>query len=91
MLSDTTLKKGVRLYRTGRVVKDGDGFTVRGDHGTYRIHITDGGTCNCPARGRCSHIEAAYLEIRYGELRKAEVRGRARTTDYDDNHQETTT
>ena len=90
MLSDTALEKATRLYQTGQVTYNGDTFKVRGDHGTYQVRIDNNGSCNCPARGRCSHIEAVYLEIRFGELKRAVTRGRARTTEYVKQHQETT-
>lgn len=56
-------EKSVRLLAEGAVQPDlqpCESFTVRGDHGTYRVVV--GATialCMCPATGRCSHIDAA--------------------------------
>lgn len=59
------MEKAIRLLIEGRVVPAGAAaaFTVRGDHGSYTVVICDNGVgfCSCPARGACSHIQAASL------------------------------
>ena len=52
-------EKADRLLLTGAVSIDTAAAKVRGDHGTYSlIHLNGRWWCNCPARKKCSHIEA---------------------------------
>ena len=90
---ETVEAKAERLHHAEAVNKIGDTFTVQGDHGLYKVTILGDPRCTCPAstlaHRTCSHVEAVWLEIRYGGLRRAIARGRARTERYDHQHQET--
>ena len=92
MPSELIATKAERLHTTGAVTKTGDLFTVQGDNGTYQVTILGGPDCTCPAginHRSCSHVEAVWLDIRYGNLRRAIARANTRTNQYDDDHQET--
>ena len=92
MPTDTVLAKAERLHLNNAVTKTGDEFQVVGDHSTYTVTLLGGEACTCPAgrnHRRCSHVEAVWLEIRYGGLRRAVAAGRARTVRYELDHQET--
>ena len=94
MMVETVEAKAERLHLTNAVNKIGDTFTVQGDHGLYQVTILGDPQCTCPAstlgHRTCSHVEAVWLEIRYGGLRRALARGRARTKRYQHNHKEKT-
>ena len=93
MQTETVLAKAERLHLTEAVHKVGDVFTVRGDHGLYQISILGDPACTCPAstlgHRTCSHVEAVWLEIRYGSLRRAMAKATKRSQIYDDNHRRT--
>ena len=93
MMVETVEAKAERLHLTEAVNKVGDLFTVQGDHGLYQVTILGDPQCTCPAstlaHRTCSHVEAVWLEIRYGGLRRALARGRQRSRQYDNQHQET--
>jgi hypothetical protein len=57
----TITEKADRLLLTGSVsIPAVTTATVRGDHGEHLLYRVDTGRwrCTCPARKRCSHIEA---------------------------------
>ena len=90
MPSELIATKAERLHLADAVTKQGDTFTVKGDHDTYQVSILGGPDCTCPAginHHACSHVEAVWLDIRYGALRRAMARGQERTRNYDLNHQ----
>ena len=93
MPSDLTLEKAERLYNLGRITHTGDRFLVEGDTATWTVTIVGEPQCTCPAstlgHRTCSHVEAVWLEIRWGSLRRAVARGRARSSQYVRNHKET--
>jgi hypothetical protein len=52
-------EKAERLLISGAVIIPAAIASVKGDHGTYAVVFREGRwKCNCPARKRCSHIEA---------------------------------
>lgn len=57
--SMTIEEKAERLLLTGSVTIVAYHALVKGDHGTYAV-IREGNRwrCTCPARKKCSHIEA---------------------------------
>lgn len=81
-------EKAERLARAGRVsdlVVDGEflSATVEGDSGTYRVNRDpEGWRCECPAfehgHRMCSHIGAAGLYERWGEVYDSERAARER-------------
>lgn len=61
--------KARRLHATGKVreaAQPSRVFVVQGDTGTHTVLMygLDGVTCTCQARGTCSHIAAALIQIR---------------------------
>lgn len=55
----TIEEKAERLLVTGALTVTVEEATVRGDHGTYTVwRDPDRWRCSCPARKKCSHIEA---------------------------------
>lgn len=67
-MSAVPSEKALRLLVEGRVEPDTAAapqvFHVDGDHGRYVVvvgaHVQ---MCSCPARDRCSHIEAASARV----------------------------
>jgi hypothetical protein len=60
-MSTYTASKATRLLQEGRVRPNETltTFEVRGDHGTYSIGLE----CDCPTKGMCSHLEAAFAWV----------------------------
>lgn len=62
-MARTASPKVLTLLAEGGVKPDPqpcESFTVRGDHGTYRVVVgADIALCTCPSKARCSHVEAA--------------------------------
>ena len=55
----TITEKADRLLLTKAITIQATTATVKGDHDTYLlVRETDRWRCTCPARKRCSHIEA---------------------------------
>lgn len=55
----TVEEKAERLLLERRVTIPAAIASVKGDHGEYAVVFRDGRwLCNCPARKKCSHIEA---------------------------------
>ena len=56
----TTTEKAERLLLEGHVTIPTNTATVKGDHDEYLLYLLDNGRwiCTCPARKKCSHIEA---------------------------------
>ncbi len=75
-MSIHTHRKALRLLELGHVEPDptpAQVFHVQGDTGRYLVVITPTvQTCNCPATGRCSHIEAAVRWLLADEDDRAE-------------------
>ena len=102
-MTETRREKAERYVRASKVqiveAETTDGGThveaeVDADTGIW--HVETYGTveeCSCPANElghlSCSHIEAVWLELRYGALWRATARGLARSRVSDENHKET--
>ena len=55
----TVEEKAERLLLERRVTVTVTEAKVKGDHGEYTVVLHNGlWRCNCPARKKCSHIEA---------------------------------
>jgi hypothetical protein len=55
----TITEKADRLLLTGAVSIPAAIASVKGDHAEYAVVFREGRwTCNCPARKKCSHIDA---------------------------------
>jgi hypothetical protein len=55
----TITEKADRLLLSGHVTIDTQRAHVKGDHGVYVLtQLQNRWWCSCPARKKCSHIEA---------------------------------
>lgn len=68
-VSTAVTAKALRLRAEGKVREAGRPsrvFIVEGDTGTHTVLVygVASVTCTCPARGTCSHIAAALLQVR---------------------------
>lgn len=62
-VSSRVWDKARRLYHGNAVDADPGGYTVTGDHDTYRVAEFGWGewNCTCPYHSTCSHIVAAMI------------------------------